>query len=328
MIPRPSALDSSQGITYLLHSKEYALFLDRCHAVPIYFYPWWISASVGNPHTVRIWMDAPYPDSCVAVPLWEPIKDHLLVPPYCQQWGALWASSVDLSVSASKKRALHRLFLYLSRYRSWQWHLLPTDTDALPYLWQGAEARPYYTHTIRIGWGKDALQAQYSKLTRRKIRQAERTQHSLISLSAEQFLSSLPAHYRKGDAKPFAQSLLRIVQAVQEQQSGGIQAWVDEKGKVRAAVFSVHTPHCLYYIAGWHTPDSSFEMAALMDQLLQQAESLGVELFDFEGSMHSGIATFFRSMGGVPQLYLRLSKGQLSLVERARRKLYFKKNCL
>jgi hypothetical protein len=82
-----------------------------------------------------------------------------------------------------------------------------------------------------------------------------------------------------------------------------------EGQEVLAAVLVAWDPVSTYYLAGGRTarPGAASAHAILLDHAVGDAMARGTS-FDFEGSMHPGIANFFQSFGARPEPFTRLTR--------------------
>jgi lipid II:glycine glycyltransferase (peptidoglycan interpeptide bridge formation enzyme) len=85
-----------------------------------------------------------------------------------------------------------------------------------------------------------------------------------------------------------------------------------EGGQLQAAIWNVWDASRSYYLMGGKNPDSENyrAMSALLWHCIKEAKRRGNRFFDFEGSMDGGVERFFRSFGGMRQLYMILRRDE------------------
>jgi len=157
----------------------------------------------------------------------------------------------------------------------------------------------------------DAVRGMYNEGLKRNLRQAEKNYILQESDDVAGFLSLCEQTYLQRKMKP-PHWLNKVVPDVYQQlikkQCGRIII-ASFQDKVIAGVLTAWDSHSAYYLAGGRTGDDqgASAHALLLDHAVQAAQSRGIA-FDFEGSMHPGIANFFQSFGGVPVSYWQLRK--------------------
>ena len=96
--------------------------------------------------------------------------------------------------------------------------------------------------------------------------------------------------------------------SLSDSQSGSLD-FAMHNGKPIASILTAWDHKATYYLAGGRTGDEAGASAhaLLLDKALINSIQAGRE-FDFEGSMHSGIANFFQSFGASPEEYWQVKK--------------------
>lgn len=157
----------------------------------------------------------------------------------------------------------------------------------------------------------DVVRGRYNEGLKRNLRQAEKNYILQESDDVAGFLSLCEQTYLQRKMKP-PHWLNTVVPDVYQQlikhQCGRITiAMVQDK--VIASVMTAWDSHSAYYLAGGRMGDDqgASAHALLLDHAVQEAQTNGIA-FDFEGSMHPGIANFFQSFGGIPVSYWQLRK--------------------
>lgn len=157
----------------------------------------------------------------------------------------------------------------------------------------------------------DAVRGKYNEGLKRNLRQAEKNYSLQESDDIKGFLSLCEQTYlqRKMKAPHWLNNVVpKVYQQLVTHQCGRITiAKVEDR--VIAGVLTAWDSHSGYYLAGGRTADDqgASAHALLLDHAVQSAQSRGIA-FDFEGSMHPGIANFFQSFGGVPVSYWQVKK--------------------
>ena len=114
----------------------------------------------------------------------------------------------------------------------------------------------------------------------------------------------------------------RLIEVSREKQQGDLWGAYDAAGQLHAAAFVVWQDQSAYYIAGGGNTalrNSGAHSLVLWEAIRYVAEF--ADRFDFEGSMLPGVERFFREFGARQIPYFTITKGKLSLLDRARIKL-------
>jgi hypothetical protein len=168
-----------------------------------------------------------------------------------------------------------------------------------------------YSFIVPVAASPEVLRSGYSEGLRRNLRQAEKLYSVRESGDIHEFLTLCHRSYQQQHIKaPFW--LERVVPDVyaglQAHHCGRLMmAYVQDKPI--AGVLIAWDQATSYYLAGGRTGDEqgASAHALLLDHAVLAAHERGTA-FDFEGSMHPGIANFFQSFGGIPAPYWHLRK--------------------
>ncbi len=151
----------------------------------------------------------------------------------------------------------------------------------------------------------------YSEGLRRNIRQAEKQYSLEPSEDIAVFLSLCRQSYEQQKIQPpiWLDIVVPRVHAALTSHHCGILTLASSNGKTVAGVLTGWDHSTSYYLAGGRTADEqgASAHALLLDHAIRASHDRGT-VFDFEGSMHPGIANFFQSFGAVPAAYWRIRK--------------------
>jgi lipid II:glycine glycyltransferase (peptidoglycan interpeptide bridge formation enzyme) len=128
---------------------------------------------------------------------------------------------------------------------------------------------------------------------------------------------------RQGKKARHTDVLQRLINVCRERGQGELWGCYDESGRLHAAAFIVWQASAAWYIAGGADPslrDSGAHALVLWEAI--QAVAAYTSRFDFEGSMLPGVERFFREFGATQTPYFTISKGKISLWDRALIKLH------
>jgi len=173
----------------------------------------------------------------------------------------------------------------------------------------GFHASTRYSYVLPANLSMEEIRAGYNEGLRRNLREAK-DHYSVATCEDPTLLHRLVrvSHERQQQRlSPWIESALpRVTGAILAAGRGAcLAAFAD--GQVLAAILVAWDDDTTYYLAGGHLarPGSASAHALLLDRAIDQAIDRRTG-FDFEGSMHPGIANFFQSFGARPAPFLRL----------------------
>jgi hypothetical protein len=151
----------------------------------------------------------------------------------------------------------------------------------------------------------------YSEGLRRNIRQAEKNYTLEASEDIIGFLALCRQSYQQQKMHPPAwldKVVPDVFKGLQAHQCGKLMM-ASTEGKIIAGILTGWDSTTHYYLAGGRTEGETGASAhaLLLDHAVHEARGRSAA-FDFEGSMHPGIATFFQSFGAIPSAYWHIRK--------------------
>ena len=265
-----------------------------------------------------------------AMPLYRPVNGVISMPPFTQTMGPWFppdSADTKYTTRLGQRQAFCRqLIEQLMPYRVFLQHFHYTFTDWLPFYWAGYTQSTRYTYLLESIHEEGLLWEQMSASMRRNIQKA-RDKHRLtvrkgIPIDAFLRMQALTFARQGLRLKQDVNALRRLIKVSQERQQGDLWGAYDTAGQLHAAAFVVWQTQSAYYIAGGGDPalrDSGAHSLVLWEAI--RYVSTFTDRFDFEGSMLPGVERFFREFGARQTPYFAITKGKLSLLDRARIKL-------
>lgn len=189
-------------------------------------------------------------------------------------------------------------------------HCLPDQTYLLPLHWEGYRLQTRFTYRIQYSYTCD-LWKQISAKQKSVIRKAE-TLYSINTIDDFDrfFALNEQTFSRKGMEVPYSRDLFHLLDSGLEiRGQKTILGAFDQEGHLDGAIYLVHDATTVYLLAiGSHNAHRSKGSISLLIWHALQHFAPSHQIFDFEGSMIKGIEAFFRSFGGIPTTYIRLTK--------------------
>jgi hypothetical protein len=285
--------------------RSYHRLFEAGEKALLYAAPWWLDATCGPDGWDAVIRKGEDDTVIAALPYHKTTIRGLsaVITPPLTQWVSLISSPDDQGISHQS------LLPDLPKSAILDLSIKP-DTEL---LYQNANLPVVLKYSFIIPGmeSMDVVRGRYNEGLRRNLRQAEKNYSLQESDDIAGFLALCEQTYLQRKMKP-PHWLNHVVPDVYQQlikhQCGSIT--IAKAGdKVIAGILTAWDTHSGYYLAGGRTADDqgASAHALLLDHAVQSAQSRGIA-FDFEGSMHPGIANFFQSFGGVPVSYWQVRK--------------------
>lgn len=187
--------------------------------------------------------------------------------------------------------------------------------DMQPYIWKKFKVVPSYTYILDLSSSEGALWDNMSHERRKNIRKAEKdglVVHRISDFGIVKELSQ-KTFVRQG-MRPDTDSMERILKdfAKPENSFGFVTT---RSSFPIACTFCVYDKKTAYYLIGGYDDSQKHHGAGAMAmwEAIKYAKSIGLNRFDFEGSMVPQIERYFRGFGGRLTPYYRINKAKLPL---------------
>lgn len=180
-----------------------------------------------------------------------------------------------------------------------------------PFKWKGYRMELLYSYRLEDLHDTELLWNGFADNIRREIKKAQKIltiedNHPIEDLITVQNKS----FNRQGRPdRDDGETLRRLDAVLKEKRARKLLCAVDSEGRIHAAAYFVFDDKCCYYLVGGGDPElrTSGASSLLMWEGIKFAAAVS-SAFDFEGSMIEPIERFFRSFGGVPTPYWRVTK--------------------
>jgi len=187
--------------------------------------------------------------------------------------------------------------------------------DTQPFIWNGFKVVPNYTYVIDLSQPSDQIWQQMSPERRNDLSKGIRdglvvrqnddpdVLKMLVLKTFERQNKSIPISYLDKILYEFATS-------------SNSYSYVCWRGDLPiSAAFCVHDNHTAYYLLGGFDHQNKHHAAGPLSlwECVKHAQAIGLNEFDFEGSMVPDIERYFRGFGGNMVPYYRVNKALLPL---------------
>ena len=211
-----------------------------------------------------------------------------------------WKKAISLMVSYIESMRLPFISIALDK----------RIIDTQPFLWKKYKVIPGYTYLIDLEQPIETILKRMSPERRNDIKKGERdgfrvekefnynTVHSLVLKSFARRNISINTENIESVLFRFADSSNSFAFVTK-----------NEHGPL-AATFCIHDKTTAYYLLGGYAHESRNRSAGPLACLeaIKYAQQLGLQTFDFEGSMEPSIEGYFRGFGGTLTPYYRINK--------------------
>ena len=298
-------------------------------SIPIYSRDWWLDTVCGE----NLWEVLLYENGGVieaAMPIYVPTKGVITMPPHTQTMGIWFNPARENSKynrELSRKQQICAYFLEgkLSGYRCFLQNFSHTFTDWLPFYWKGYKQTTRYTYILSQIADREQLWGDFRKDLKKNITRAKEKYHLTVrrGVPVDDLLDIRNKTYQRQGKKPNDQKILdRVIVECCQRGQGDIWGAYDEQGRLHVAIFFAWQGKYAYCLASGGDPvlRGSGAQSIVMWEAMADLASIA-EALDFEGSMVEAIGLFNRSFCAIQVPFFCITKGRLTLLDRALIKL-------
>jgi Acetyltransferase (GNAT) domain len=193
---------------------------------------------------------------------------------------------------------------------------LPPDVvDTQPFYWSKYKVIPHYTYQHDLSNSEDELSSNFSTNVRNSIKRAAKdgvrleqcSDYSVVQQLVRTTFARRDETFDEGNVEAILQGI-----ATPQNSFAFVAQW---EGKPVAAAFCIYDKSTCYYLFGGYDRTSMHRGAGVscLEHCILYAKRLGLEVFDFEGSMMPEVESYFRSFGPRMVPYYTINKGRLPL---------------
>lgn len=182
----------------------------------------------------------------------------------------------------------------------------PGFRDVRPLIWDGLNTTPKYTAVLDLGLSVDELWANLDAKRRNRLRKAEHAGLSFNPVSPTALLPLVTAHLKARNAL-HEHGVLRTLLGNPPSTVHGFSVMRDD-AVLSWCILNVGTDRA-WYLMGGGSQEARGEAGSWgIWQAILHCKSVGVRVFDFEGSMIPEVEHFFRSFGSQPVAHVRIDR--------------------
>lgn len=309
----------------MTHKDKYRLLCDTEKNMPIFSRDWWLDTVCGEKNWDILLIEQKGRIQA-SLPLYIPHTGIVSMPSYTQTLGPWFAPSspdTKYTTELGRRQEFCKYFTgQLQHHSSFLQNFNYAITDWLPFYWAGYQQTTRYTYLLKNIRNEQAVWENMSPNIRRNITKAQK-KHSITikkGIPVDEFLAIQAQTFDRQNIriKEDTHVLKELISICRNRKQGDLWGGYDAQGHLHAAAFVVWQDHSAYYLAGGGNPDyrESGAQSLVLWECIRFVSQF-TALFDFEGSMLPGVERFFREFGAVQTPFFTISRGKLSLLDRA-----------
>lgn len=304
---------------------KYHLLCNTETSIPIFSRDWWLDTVCGKDKW-KVLLVEEKERITAAMPLYCPRQGIISMPSYTQTMGPWFApESKDTKYNKTlghRQVLCKQLLNTLKSYPYFMQNFHYGITDWLPFYWEGYRQTTRYTYMLKDIRNTKAILGNMSFNIRRNITKARDKYHITVKkgISIEEFLLIQAQTFKRQQItnKEDMEVLIKLINICRKRDQGDLWGGYDEKGRLHAVAFIVWQESSAWYLAGGGNPtlrESGAHSLILWEAIRYVSQY--TDTFDFEGSMIPGVERFFREFGAIQTPFFTITKGKLSLLNRA-----------
>ena len=183
-----------------------------------------------------------------------------------------------------------------------KFHTTPLPTDLQPFIWEGFSCGVRYTYLLDLNDIEKAWQ-QMDARRRNDITRAEKDGIYIdTNCTFEETFTLVEKTFTRQSQEPlFKSTAFRYHEALNSRNQCKSFLAKNKQGKAIAVAYIIWDEKRSYYLLGGYDPQEKHHGAsakAIWEAIKFTKEQLGLDQFDFEGSMMKPVEKFFRKFGG------------------------------
>lgn len=187
----------------------------------------------------------------------------------------------------------------------------PEVVDMQPFLWAGLKVTPQYTYRLNLNQDVAQIEAGMSPERRNDIKRAIKDGVTVQQIEDYNQVEAIIQKTFQRKDKGFDQKFVRKILNDFSNAGNSVAFIASFNDKPCAASFVVHSNGIAYYLLGGYDHKNAHAGAGAyaLWSVIQHCKSIGIKVFDFEGSMLPEVERYFRGFGGVLTPYYLVHKG-------------------
>lgn len=309
----------------MLAKEKYRELCTTEPSIPIFSKDWWLDAVCGKDNWDVVIFENKRDDIIAAMPYYA-IKSrygfkNIIMPKLTQTMGP-WVKYPPNQKYASRlsfeKNVMNALIDSLPKFDNFTQNFHYSITNWLPFYWHGFKQTTRYTYVINDLKDLEEVESRFKGNMRNKIRKAQKLVRVVTDRTVDTFYKVNKLTFdRQNISIPYSLEFLkRQDNALQEHNARKIFFAVDNNDQVHSALYLIWDSMFSYvHMVGEDTNlrQSGAGIFLILEALKFTSYELGLDCFDFEGSMIESVEEVRRSCGGVQKPYFQITKANSRL---------------
>lgn len=287
------------------HKDKYQQFCEL-NKLPIFAQAWYLDA-VCNDGTWDAAIVEENGEILAVMPYFMKRKfgfHYITMPLFTKHLGPFFAKEYNLT---EQHHILEQLIKQLPRVHAFHQNFHPNITNWLTFYWAGYQQTTRYTYQVHL----DDVNKVFENINRNMRRNIKKAQSHLIITSDDSpevfYEVNQLSFERQGLKVPYTlEQFLKHDAALAKHDARQIFFAKDESGKIHSAAYLIWDAKSSYYHLSGDDPELRNSGAGILlvwEAILFTKEKLGLEIFDFEGSMIQSVEAIRRQFGAVQVPY-------------------------
>ncbi|MBF9236693.1 GNAT family N-acetyltransferase [Hymenobacter sp. BT683] len=232
---------------------------------------------------------------------------YVTMPPFVK-WLGPYLLPEFRGVLKKEHLLLEELIRQLPNFAAFKQNFYPTAVNWLPFYWQKFHQTTYYTYRLHGLQQLAQVEAGINRNIRRNIQKAQQQVRVVHDLSAEQFYKLNKMSFdRQGLPMPYSWAQFEQHDAALAT-NGARQMFfaVDAQERIHSAAYLIWDQQAAYYHLSGDNPalrESGAGILLIWEAIRYASEVLGLDCFDFEGSMLPAVERIRVQFGAVQTPY-------------------------
>ena len=298
------------------NKTEYQRFCEQEKEIPVFVRPWYLDAVCQSKNETWELVLVKENDKIIAsLPYCLKQKNgfqYSVLPPLTKFMGPYIIAEKRSGRHANK--IIKKLIEQLPKIALFQQNFHYNFTDWLPFYWAGFEQSTKYSYILEDLQDLDQVYNNFSSDYRNnKIRKAEKEIKVVSNLSIGAFFEvAMMSFQRQSLPLPFSFDFFKKYDAAMvENNSRQLFFAIDSKNRIHSVVYLLFDHDRAYYHLAGDNPDlrgSGASILLVWEAIKYTRNELGLNIFDFEGSMIKPIERVRRQFGAVQKPYFEIKK--------------------
>lgn len=305
-------------------SGNKAKYKDLCAGgrLPVFFNDWWLDAVCGSDNWDVVLYELNNKIAAV-LPFYKTKKYGLTVikmPLLTQYLGPLLFYPENLKYASKigfEHEALDYLYSHLPNFQFLRNRFTPAIKNWMALYWKGYRQTTRYTYVLNVE-DTDRIYSEFKSSVRGKIKKAEHIVRIEFTEDICSFYELLNKTFkRQGLKNPVDLRRLQILdKALDANNSRKIAVAIDKENKIHSAAYLLTDSTCGYLSMLGEDPElrNSGAGILLVWEMIKLSKQLGLEKFDFLGSMLKNVEPVRRSFGAEQTPYFEITKSPLPFI--------------